>query len=444
MKPKNFTRTTILFLFCFCSYLLPAQQFVNLVKNPGINENIDNWGVWVNSGSGFLILPDQGINGTGVIQTGLETKLQQEIDLIAAGYSEEFLDKAPIIRFSDWIKGSGPMTNDKYFFSVFLNDENGNLIYHYSTTKISSSEWQQVTHNIMNYGPGLRKILILREGLGAEVDLNNTVGLLMDAAYLSINNNLLYADSKTGDLAGWTIEENGGDGWISQPSGFQTSFGNCSKSQTIDLLELGYTAEQLDAQPSISLWEFFVGFNETGSALGIEDLSYLRAELRDANGNVLDSYDSGSQICNEVWQIHQKSFSDYDKGLRYIYVQHGGQDVEFWAEHYGSVRDATTLTIDLSTISTGVEDIAANNKINVYPNLVEQGMPISIEIENDIEGMYSVELFNITGKKISESYFKKQVGSHTSTLQVDVLKSGVYYVKNSTSGYTTTKKLIVR
>ncbi len=81
--------------------------------------------------------------------------------------------------------------------------------------------------------------------------------------------------AETGDLSGWSIIENGGNGWLAmdQTTGndgyqvidhahsgtwwFGTSYDWDTRSQTVDLLAQGYTTDYLDTSPPIQASEWF-------------------------------------------------------------------------------------------------------------------------------------------------------------------------------------------
>jgi hypothetical protein len=77
-------------------------------------------------------------------------------------------------------------------------------------------------------------------------------------AVRGIATNLLGNPGAESDYAGWTVT-NGGSGWSTNGqtphSGtkcWNSSYSSCTLSQTIDLIAKGYTAEVLDAAPTIS------------------------------------------------------------------------------------------------------------------------------------------------------------------------------------------------
>jgi hypothetical protein len=143
----------------------------------------------------------------------------------------------------------------------------------------------------------------------------------------------------------------GGDGWTTRGdsvdgdgTSFITSYNWCTRSQTIDLLAEGYAPEFLDSSPPILVRESFKGVNNAA------DLYFLRVELRDENGNVLDSWEAGNQAtpltATGGWVLQEHRFRNYPAGVREIYWEDGGDDAEFWAGHYGTLLDGAELTFD--------------------------------------------------------------------------------------------------
>ena len=136
-------------------------------------------------------------------------------------------------------------------------------------------------------------------------------------------------------LTGWNITQNGGNGWaVRGDNKFVTSYSLCAKSQVIDLLAVGYSEAALDASPDIVVSEDYVG-----GWPNYADEYFYRAELRDANGVALASFNTGTLICSSTVQTVSHTFTGYPAGVRYIYIEHGGKDSEWWIGHYGAVID---------------------------------------------------------------------------------------------------------
>jgi len=432
----------------FSASMNAQVQYVNLLVNPGVNVDTAGWNVTSNLGSGFMHLPTSGYDGTGAIQAGYYTEYSQVIDLVAAGYTIADLDEAPVVRYADWIKGSGPDSMDLYKFEVTLLDVNDNIIAtHASSGYLTTNgvNWSQNTHSFVNYGPGLRKVRVNRIGADAEYDQTQTVGVVMDAACLVVGNHFLYASDGTGDLAGWNVTENGGDGWSTANTfwpGWQTSFDQCTKSQVVDLMSLGYTAAELDTEPKITIWEFFIGL-DGGTGVGIADYHNMKIELRDASGNVITSYDSGTIRGLSTWQQIGSTFENYGTGLRQVFVEHGGYDQEFWAGHYGGIVDATQMTMEFTPIQTDVNDLVEQNTSNLalYPNPVASNEPIAISIDNEITGTFDLTMTDALGRTVHQSTFEKTSVSQQTSFTPNDLPSGIYQISIKKDGFSATKRI---
>ncbi|MFK7810577.1 MAG: T9SS type A sorting domain-containing protein [Saprospiraceae bacterium] len=346
-KHTLFTFTTLALGLLFCTPIA-AQQYVNQVLNAGFNVDKSDW-IFDLDGSNIAseIDPTGGYDGTGGLLTGYDTRIIQVFDLMDLGYSEDLLDQAPIVRFSVYAKGTGTNTEDQIRYSFELRDANGDNVEAFdSDWVVLSDDWRQITHNFINYGPGVRSIAFSIQAWDQEENQDANEGVMIDAINLSINNHMMYTNcSRTNDLAGWENIVDGGDGWDTSGN-FQSSFSACSKGQTINLMDLGYSAEALDSEPSINVWEFILGFDGPQDGSGFDDTGFLNVELRDASGGVIESNGTGDVICTDTWQEISLQFSDYGPGLREIYVEHGGFDSEFWQGHYGHEVDATQLTMN--------------------------------------------------------------------------------------------------
>ncbi|TNE90748.1 MAG: hypothetical protein EP330_07415 [Deltaproteobacteria bacterium] len=161
---------------------------------------------------------------------------------------------------------------------------------------------------------------------------------------------------ETGDLTGWDVTQRGGDGLqvmqaqLAHTGGFylRTSYQFSSRSQRVDLLEAGYTVEELDAEPLVHAAEWFAERCETG------DRYWFRVTLLDAEGSVIDQQTLGGRttastsLCSyadDEWFELTMSFSDYGPGLRAVLFEDGGQDSEWWAGYFGIQMDDAWLSL---------------------------------------------------------------------------------------------------
>ena len=168
-------------------------------------------------------------------------------------------------------------------------------------------------------------------------------------------------------LASWTIINNLGNGWSSEGTSlfgepqFCTSYDWDTRSRTLDLVALGSSAAQLDAQPPISVREWVVGYSLSGPA-GYPDFYYSGSELRrQSNGSARASYYSGTRQSplrtTETPQPVGKTYTGYGTGVRYLYVEDGGMDIEFWAGPYGARFDALLVHVGVVEMSLSNDDV---------------------------------------------------------------------------------------
>ena len=160
--------------------------------------------------------------------------------------------------------------------------------------------------------------------------------------------NLLVNPGATQGTSGWTIVENSASGWGTEGdshdgdgSSWGTSWQWNRKSQTVDLLAEGFTAEYLDSAPKIDVSDWYRQ-KQYGT-----DKYQLKIEIRDGSNNVLASYDSGEINANGSWQEAGQMFENYGAGARYIYFEHGGEDGEGWGGQYGTYIDDSNVSVAL-------------------------------------------------------------------------------------------------
>ncbi len=180
---------------------------------------------------------------------------------------------------------------------------------------------------------------------GDEPDTSTDTETDTDTGLECIGENLISnGGGEAGDMSGWTIIDNGSwvgwtvldeDPYLGQYL-FATSSSTCSRSQEIDLIARGFTEEELDGVPDIMVEEWIRQYDVDD--IGI-DHYYVAVELRDENGDVLDSWRQEEDIEEGEldWFRVFHSFSGYGEGLRYIYFEDGGRERESnWLHLFGS------------------------------------------------------------------------------------------------------------
>ena len=167
-------------------------------------------------------------------------------------------------------------------------------------------------------------------------------------------NLLVNPGAETGDMTGWTVDSNGGDGWNegwngahSDTHSFSTSYDWDTRHQTVDLVAAGYTPTQLDSGTfNAALSEWLTTRGDSGGYY------YLNFELLAADGTtVLASYNAGSQgspisLSNGVaWFQASHTFSNIPSGTRYVYFGDGGYSANWWAGNYGTTFDDASVVV---------------------------------------------------------------------------------------------------
>ncbi|TNN78563.1 F-box only protein 2 [Liparis tanakae] len=172
--------------------------------------------------------------------------------------------------------------------------------------------------------------------------------------------NLLKNPNGEEQLEFWDLTENGGSQWKVEdmPGGcgydfcvdgvttyFATSFEMCLKRQVIDLLAEDYSSEQLDAQPAVTVDDWYCGRTDCGCTY------QLTVNLLDENQEVVQEYthepvtlDPDTDDCS--WKQVSHTFTDYGPGVRFITFEHGGQDTKFWDGWFGVRVTGSSVTIE--------------------------------------------------------------------------------------------------
>jgi len=208
---------------------------------------------------------------------------------------------------------------------------------------------------------------------------------------------------------------------------FVASFLWSTKSQEIDLTK-SYSTNYLDSEPEIYVQEMY-----KGHLPNCDDQYYFYVELRDSLRNVLDSFEAGSEsnpiITSPTWQTSSNTFSSYGSGLRYIYLESGGKDVEFYEGNFGTDMDQAEIRFaadDNSECQTVNNlSIFENNKTlltEIYPN-PSSGL-VTIDLRKNYEDI-TITLKSISGQVISEQLYES---AKSINLEIDEA-SGLYFIE---------------
>lgn len=439
MKKTLFIISQLLLL----SSILLSQQYQNVVLNSAAqNLTLDNWDIISNGGDGWATTETGGIDNTSSFVTSFDwDRKSQAIDLVALGYDIDLLSKSPIVLFAEKYKGTGNGSSpqDLYELHIELKDEYGQILASFSSGILTcSDEWQTIKGSFRNYGSGLRYIYYEHGGMGVNYWAGH-YGAMIDDSHISILNNVYYSGGKTHSFSGWEITEDFGDGWIVDGNGwYTTSYAPSTKHQMIDLLELGYTPEELDSQPLLNTGEWV-----KGNGPDFNDYYWMTIKLMNESKGVLEEYNLSINT-SEDWQWVGSTFENYGEGLRFIYFEHGGQDAEYWVGHYGSTMDYAfvDLVLDMATdISISKEN--SDLDLSVYPNPAIDHFTIKLNKGEWINA--KLIIINPNGQLVYEESLgniSNQVFYKNITL--NSLNKGIYFVTVISEGIKQTSRLVIK
>ncbi|MBK9399996.1 MAG: HYR domain-containing protein [Bacteroidetes bacterium] len=224
-----------------------------------------------------------------------------------------------------------------------------------------------------------------------------------DNCGLSPLNLLTNPGNESGNLSGWVITLNGGDGWANTGAYGEVRSGNFSFSgsywwdemaQEVDLIAKGYSSAYLNTAPPIHVSEWY----RASSCCSSTDEYYFKSELLDSIGNVLASYNLGSMAApvqsTQVWQQVVHTFTGYPAGVTKVRITHGSKDNEGWAGNYGTIIDDALVSIDTLLVNPPSGTVFPMGITPVTATTMDQAGNIST-------CTFNVVLSNVTGPSIS-------------------------------------------
>lgn len=97
------------------------------------------------------------------------------------------------------------------------------------------------------------------------------------------------------------------------------------------------------------------------------------------------------------------------------------------------------------TSTLGVTDLGKKASFGIYPNpVIDKKATILFDVKEKSNNTGSVEIYDLSGKKVYESTLNNQSGLYKKELNLSQLSTGNYIVKISFGGITETKKIIVK
>ncbi len=168
-------------------------------------------------------------------------------------------------------------------------------------------------------------------------------------------NLLVNPGGELGDQTGWEVLTAGGDGFDAMAgtphSGsfeFGTSYGQSERRQILDLVALGFTPAQLDAEPEVRVGEWLREVCATGDpySVSVQLLTDQRVVLDEwGQSGVSAAPGVGCDYADDLWFELRHPFRAYGPGLRFIVFSDGGYDSEFWGGFYGMRFDDAWVSL---------------------------------------------------------------------------------------------------
>jgi len=267
--------------------------------------------------------------------------------------------------------------------------------------------------------------------------------------------NLLKNPQFENDYDGWDISH-GGDGWVIGGGGdintshvVYSSFDWCTLSQEIDLLAAGFSVTDLDVTMfGVFYSQWFIAPWGGKYYIEVKALNSAHEILYQSNiGSYLDPIILGN-ISN--WQQTSLIFSVTQPGVRYISFLVAGMDVIYWAGHYGTRFDDSSVQLMMSTTSASDSNIPMPLKhtLKVYPNPFNPN-------SQQLTGTYGlskaenalVSVYNVKGQKIHTlETGHRNPGEYPINWDGKddngrMCPAGIYFLSLQTSDFTTSVKI---
>ncbi|XP_055326941.1 F-box only protein 6-like isoform X2 [Sitodiplosis mosellana] len=161
----------------------------------------------------------------------------------------------------------------------------------------------------------------------------------------------------------WQITQNRGNRWaiecppIGAPSlpsepefenkqhCFVTSYGECCKNYTVDLIKEGFTANILDhLQPSIKISEWYSCRYDCPAEYTVQVYLLSQSDVQINDFTFEDVLEGDRQ---NIWFNVKHEFKNYGQGIKKIHFVHRGRDRRFWRGHYGTKMAGACVNVNV-------------------------------------------------------------------------------------------------
>ena len=178
----------VVILFSLSLVLELRAQCNNVLVNGDASTGASGWNFSSGAGSNWL-LQNWGY-GNAFVASYNWTTMEQTIDLVAEGYTSQYLDEEPLVSFSQMFRGKHSYYNDLYYYKIKLLNGSSQVIDSYSygsqSAPISTTiNWDTLSGNLTSYGTGLRYIHVECGGKSIENWAGN-FGTIIDNGVVSI------------------------------------------------------------------------------------------------------------------------------------------------------------------------------------------------------------------------------------------------------------------
>ena len=186
-----------------------------------------------------------------------------------------------------------------------------------------------------------------------------------------------------------------------------------------DVIVTGWFSGTSDFNPGIEIYNL--------SSAGLND-AYI-AKL-DAAGNFVWAKRLGGTDYDDAWYLALDSFDNiYTIGSFWYTVDF---DPGIGVYNLTSVGDSDVFIHKMRPENLGVSDIKFGEHFKIYPNPTSGILYINGEVNN----LTQIEIYSITGQKVMD------VKNNFSEINIEALKSTIYFMKLSTEEVTATFKII--
>lgn len=178
--------------------------------------------------------------------------------------------------------------------------------------------------------------------------------------------------------------------------------------------------------------------NYTQLATGVNTASYSLT----LNHPLLNNNPKAHVFITAMWNYNKGFFGKYNNHETGVYYNNGRWSI--YNEDLVKMDTGVAFNVLIvPNLTTSITSNDMNTAITLFPNPIQKGNILEVNIQNTFLGICDLEIVDLNGKTIISHAFNKTSENWQEQIQLSEMSKGIYIVKMRSNGFLINQKLIV-